>query len=175
MKKAIDLFVEPLNERLDRRMNLPVFELVTLGLTGEIDKSIRVPRVILGLLYQVQDELTVMRTSGDRLLYRFASTGLSGQICIADDTGEILVLHDSNPRPVNSSLEKFTECVRVVIDRFPYYGVDSDWEDQERVGRELAELLTAIDPVSLQVDSFWDTFINDVEIGDFATEEVTGL
>jgi hypothetical protein len=66
--------------------------------------------VILGRLYQVQDELTVVRTSGNRLLYRFASTGLSGQICIADDTGEILVLHDSNPRPVNSCLEKHRDC-----------------------------------------------------------------
>ena len=95
-------------------MDLPVFELVTVGLTGEIDKSIRVPRVILARLYQVQDELTVVRTLGNRLLYRFASTGLCGQICIADDTGEILALHDSNPRPaVSSSLEKFNECVRV--------------------------------------------------------------
>jgi hypothetical protein len=53
-------------------MDLPVFELVTVGLTGEIDKSIRVPRVILARSYRVQDELAVVRTLGNRLLYWFA-------------------------------------------------------------------------------------------------------
>jgi hypothetical protein len=40
----------------------------------------------------------------------------------------------------------------------------------ERIG----EAIRRIDPIAMNSDSFWGTFVDDVAIGDFATEDVVG-
>jgi hypothetical protein len=38
------------------------------------------------------------------------------------------------------------------------------------VARDLADLIRGIDPEAMADDRFWSTFVDDVEMGDFATQ-----
>lgn len=91
---------------------------------------------------------------------------------------------------VNSSLDQFIASVRVVVNRFPFDSGDairaSDWDDHaialaraEQLEREwdqavedLTETLRRIDPVALADDGFWRTFLDDVQMGNYATSDI---
>lgn len=69
---------------------------------------------------------------------------------------------------VNTSIDAFTRMAKAVMERFPYYGVEEDTEDE--VAAELEKLIGHIDPVAMETDGYWPTFLDDVKNGDFATE-----
>jgi hypothetical protein len=71
---------------------------------------------------------------------------------------------------VNSSIAAFTETVRVVLERFPYYDEDAELDEVHAAARDLADLIRRIDPKAMRVDRFWSTLVDDVEMGDFATQ-----
>lgn len=72
---------------------------------------------------------------------------------------------------VNSSTEKLRKTAKAVVGRFPFYGIDDDYEARARVARALARAIRNIDPVAWAVkNSFWPSFVDDVAIGDLATE-----
>ena len=73
---------------------------------------------------------------------------------------------------VNSSVGQFTETVRAVMDRFPYYDRGSAWGDWEAAGNDLMRLIEAVDPEAAIPDRFWSTFVDDVKMGDFDTRSV---
>lgn len=94
------------------------------------------------------------------------------------------------PLLVNSSLNLFIESVQAVLNRFPFDSGDSVREvrnaqtdgwaiaeermrEWDRAVRELAEALRQIDPPAIADESsFWRTFMDDVQMGDFSTEDV---
>lgn len=74
--------------------------------------------------------------------------------------------------PVNSNLDLFVSCVSATIARFPFYGEGEAGEEAERVADELSDILLGIDPEVSSMNGFWQTFIDDVAIGDYSTEVV---
>lgn len=158
----------------------PEFRLVTLPVGGGVDgradsnsDTIQVPASLLGYSYVAVEQPEIVESSGKGRLLRFGTSGLSEMICMDLDGGMILQLDSSatSARAVNSSLAKFNETTKAIIERFPFYGEEAEMDQFEAVSIELADIIRRIDPSVLTVDSFWDTFINDVAIGDYATEE----
>lgn len=156
----------------------PTFELVQLGATSDVPEEVvdrlRVPRGLIGLEYRV-------RATADRLggslshLVAFGSCGLRGQICI--DTRTLAVVHVPDPvenvvHPVNSDIDRFSRSVEAVISSFPFYGEDDDLEEREAVATGIRTTLLSIDPLAIEHHSFWATFVDDLIVGDYATEEI---
>lgn len=73
---------------------------------------------------------------------------------------------------VNSSLQAFVSCVREVIERFPFYAREGSDEEVDGAAESIGQLISSIDREAMTDDSFWETFMRDVENGDYATEDV---
>lgn len=136
------------------------------------DLTLEVPKAMVGATYRAAGTLTRDRGS----LVRFGSTGLFGSILLDTVTGAVFkrereVNHVSL---VNSSLPDFIATVRAVIGRFPFYGSDSDDSEWAAVARDVEGIVRAVDPGAFIQDGFWETLVNDIEIGDFPTEEILG-
>ncbi|MEV2211323.1 SUKH-4 family immunity protein [Streptomyces sp. NPDC050997] len=67
---------------------------------------------------------------------------------------------------VNRDLNSFNRCVAAVIARFPFYA-EGDEERCEEVAEELRDLVLGIDETALVHNGFWETFCDDVAIGDY--------
>ena len=77
------------------------------------------------------------------------------------------------PSLVNSSLDQFIASVRAVSERFPFYSRDFLESEVDRVAEDLTEILRSIDRAAVADETtFWWTFVFDVRMGDFATEDV---
>ena len=98
------------------------------------------------------------------------------------------------PSFVNSSLDQFIASVREVSERFPFYSsdlgefdiqdllddpasvrarIEQDNSEVDRVAEDLTEILRSIDRAAVADETtFWWTFVFDVRMGDFATEDV---
>jgi SUKH-4 immunity protein len=85
-------------------------------------------------------------------------------------TGEIV--HAPAPdsddlNPVNSTLKQFCESVESVIQRYPFEDPSDDLDEvAEGPRRELAQ----IDTAAAAHNGFWETFTDDVAMGDYLTE-----
>jgi len=55
---------------------------------------------------------------------------------------------------------------------FPFYDRDTSLEDREAVATKIGNVIRRIDSVAIRPDSFWETFVDDVTIGDFATQDL---
>ncbi|WP_329430528.1 SUKH-4 family immunity protein [Streptosporangium sp. NBC_01495] len=134
-----------------------------------------VPRDLFDTVYRAADSLTLIETMDQRELTCFGDLGSWQLICLDPASGEVVEvskLPDIQPRLLNSSLDQFSETVRLVIERFPFYGSDSELEERESVAGELLEEIRNIDERALVQDGFWATFIDDLKIGDYSTEDV---
>ncbi len=139
--------------------------------------SVGPPKSSLGQLYWASTELASVEIPPRGRLIRFGHTGVADGIYLDPSTGEVLVLLDhpgATPQLVNSTLARFTDTVRAVIDMFPYYGRDTSLEEREATAERIGEAIRRIDPIAMNSDSYWGTFVDDVAIGDFATEDVVG-
>ncbi|MFD9565399.1 SUKH-4 family immunity protein [Streptomyces sp. NPDC059994] len=163
--------------------NWPTFEMVQLhGPHAEDpnwdgpDLMLEVPRGMLGAAYQAASSLTQITQAGNRRLVKFGSTGLFGSILLDAESGIVVKLEKDagDVGFVNSSLSAFAEAVEMVIEKFPFYGSDCNDDDWATAARGMENSLRSIDPISVSQDSFWGTFISDVEIGDYSTEDVLG-
>jgi hypothetical protein len=135
------------------------------------------PKRSLGRLYWASTELASVEIPPRGRLIRFGHSGIASGIHLDPSTGEVLVVLDhagAVPQLVNSTLAQFTDTVRTVIDMFPYYDRDGRLDEREAAAKRLAGAIRRIDPVAMNPDSFWGTFVDDVAIGDFATEDVVG-
>jgi hypothetical protein len=185
----------------------PRFELVTFpeptGVPHELARMLverGVPKRLFGL-YRAARELTLVADPGSGQLVCFGTTALYGGVCLDPRTGQVVdliyvpVATANLPagvlRPawlVNSSLERFIESVRVVLNRFPFDSGSTrgsrdldggEWGDLQHewdhAADELEAALRAIDPAAVaNADSFWMTFLDDVRIGDYMTSEMLG-
>jgi hypothetical protein len=126
--------------------------------------------------YMAASTLRLARSTRSQSLVCFGRTGLAGSICIEPRTGEVVELQsdDGDAKFVNSSLRQFTDIVQATIERFPFYDRDDAYAEVERVARELKAIVMRLDPPAISRDLFWSTFIDDVLIGDFSTQEILG-
>lgn len=107
-------------------------------------------------------------------LLAFGKSGLDGRICV--DVYSLEVVHVPTPggctiNSVNSNLILFSSCVEAVFSRFPFYSYETVEELGERVAESLREELSRIDSSVGEHNGFWETFLDDVAIGDYADEE----
>jgi hypothetical protein len=58
------------------------------------------------------------------------------------------------------------------VERYPYYADDADDHLPMEVGAEIQRALAGIDGATQLVDSYWMTFIDDVQMGSFSTQDV---
>lgn len=90
---------------------------------------------------------------------------------------------------INSSVDQFTASVRATLARFPFDRGDAERESREggdrdeiegaiaeewdRAADELEATLGTLDPAAVaDPDAFWMTFLDDVRIGDYATDDI---
>jgi len=134
-----------------------------------------VPKCFVSARYFATPDLSWVDGPGGKRLVRFGDISLGGWMCIDPSTGHVVdVMGLDHPvlRLANSSIGHFSDCVRGVIELFPYYHRE-DYDDFEAAGEKIAARLNDIDPAALSdKDGFWRTFVDDVQMGDFSVEEV---
>ncbi len=162
-------------------MMLPHFELTTFsqpvdGRADVVDALTKtgVPKSSVGRAYTAAKDLTLRNVAGRGRLICFGQSGLSNDICVDPSNGEVLQLVDgADLRLVNSTLGQFVDSVKAVIGMFPYYETsDSSFDTGQAVADRIADAITRIDPVATEPDTFWETFVQDVAIGDYSTADV---
>lgn len=134
-----------------------------------------VPRCFIGRRYTADTTLTLLPRGGGEPLARFGSSGLADAMCVDVTTGRVVEIINSpaaKPLFVNTSIEQFTRTVKVLVDRFPYYGQEAPDYEIDQVADELQDLITRIDPEASLPDRYWSTFVDDARIGDLSTEAI---
>lgn len=135
----------------------------------------------INALYKADRDLTMVNVPPCGRLVRFGtSSHFSDGLYINPDTGGIVEVGQGRVRLfVNSSLKQFGQTVAAIVERFPFYSRTSDYDvNDEEVAvavRDLSAIIGRIDPPAIIEDRFWSTFVDDVAIGDFATEDVVSL
>ncbi|MET7858184.1 SUKH-4 family immunity protein [Streptomyces sp. NPDC005318] len=138
-----------------------------LGETG-------IPCGLIGYEYRPLSAPVFLGGIGERGLIVIATSGLFQRIAVDVATGHVLqipVNESAMANHVNSDLVSFNRCVAAVIARFPFYA-DGDEDRYEEVAEELRGLLFGIDETALAHNGFWETFCDDVAIGDYSDWDV---
>ncbi|MFF7039612.1 SUKH-4 family immunity protein [Streptomyces massasporeus] len=136
---------------------------VDLGQTG-------IPGGLIGYEYRPLSEPVYFEGIGERGLVAIATTGLFGRIAVDVVRGHVVQIPEiesATASHVNRDLDSFNRCVAAVIERFPFYA-EGDEERCEEVAEELRHLVSGIDETALVPNGFWETFCDDVAIGDYA-------
>ncbi|MFF3431356.1 SUKH-4 family immunity protein [Streptomyces sp. NPDC002602] len=139
---------------------------VVLGGTG-------VPGDLIGYEYRPLSEPVFLGGIGERGLVAIATNGLFGRIAVDVATGHVVQIPKIDSvmtSHVNSDLGSFNRCVAAVIARFPFYA-EGDEDRYEEVAEELRDLISAIDETALVRNGFWETFCDDVAIGDYTDRD----
>ncbi|MGW4601111.1 SUKH-4 family immunity protein [Streptomyces sp. NPDC004457] len=158
----------------------PEFALITIELPPEVPtetvvdlRTTGIPSGLIGYEYRPLSEPAYFGGIGERGVVAIATSGLFGRIAIDVASGHIVHIphiDSSRMNHVNSDLDSCNRCVAAVIACFPFY-VEDDEEGFEEVAEELRELISGIDVTALADDGFWETFCDDVAIGDYADWE----
>jgi hypothetical protein len=136
---------------------------VDLGETG-------IPCGLIGYEYRPLSAPVFLGGIGERGLVVIATSGLYGRIAVDVATGHVVqipMIESAMANHVNTDLGSFNRCVEAVIARFPFYK-DGDEDRYEEVAEELRGILFGIDESALAHNGFWDTFCDDVAIGDYS-------
>jgi hypothetical protein len=162
----------------------PQYEVVSVELSPEVPSNvvsnfteISVPRRLIGYEYRVLERATIAENAAGANLVAFGSSGSRGLVCIDVDSGRIVHLPLRGVpqiNGVNDNIQLFRGCVRAVIERFPFYNVSAESEEYQEVADDIRNIINEIDASALMNDGFWQTFTDDVEIGDYATEFIVG-
>ncbi|WP_128434668.1 SUKH-4 family immunity protein [Streptomyces cyaneus] len=155
----------------------PAFVLVPIEAPPEVPTQIAadlretgIPGGLIGYEYRPLSEPVCLGGIGERGLVAIATSGLFGRIAIDVATGHVVQIpkiESATASHVNRDLDSFNRCAAAVIARFPFYAED-DVERCEEVAEELRDLVSAIDETALAHNGFWETFCDDVAIGDYA-------
>ncbi|MFF9206288.1 SUKH-4 family immunity protein [Streptomyces sp. NPDC014986] len=144
-------------------VEVPTQIAVDLGETG-------VPGGLIGYEYRPLSKPVDFGGFGERGLVAIATSGLFGRIAVDVATGHVVQvpkIESATAHHVNSDLDSFNRCVAAVIARFPFHA-DDDEERFEEAAEELRDLISGIDETALAHNGFWETFCDDVAIGDYA-------
>ncbi|MFC9699337.1 SUKH-4 family immunity protein [Streptomyces sp. NPDC056943] len=156
----------------------PEFVLIPVEAPPEVPTQVAVdlrktgiPARLIGYEYRPLSEPVYSAGLGEQGLVGIATSGLLGRIGIAIDmaSGHVVqtpAIETAAVSHVNRDLASFNRCVAAVIARFPFHA-EGDEETYE-VAEELRDLLSGIDETALVPDGFWETFCDDVEMGDYA-------
>ncbi|WP_330302010.1 MULTISPECIES: SUKH-4 family immunity protein [unclassified Streptomyces] len=142
------------------------------GVPAQIAADLRetgIPGGLIGYEYRPLSEAAVLDGTGERGLVAIATSGLFGRVAIDAATGRMVHVPEvasAVANHVNKDLKSFNRCVAAVIARFPFY--EDDEERCEEVAEEVREVISAIDGTALAKDGFWETFCDDVGMGDYA-------
>ncbi|MFG2810323.1 SUKH-4 family immunity protein [Streptomyces sp. DT199] len=133
-------------------------------------KETGIPGGLIGYEYRPLSQPVYFGVIGERGLVAIATSGLFGRIAVDVASGRVVWIpkvESSAASHVNRDLGSFNRCVAAVIARFPFYA-EGDEEMCEEVAEELRDLVSGIDGTALVHDGFWETFCDDVAIGDYA-------
>ncbi|MGW2964872.1 SUKH-4 family immunity protein [Streptomyces sp. NPDC001220] len=154
----------------------PEFVLIAVETPSEVPTQIAVdlretciPCGLIGYEYRPLSEPVYFGEIGERGLVAIATSGLFGRIAIDVASGHVVQIphvESSTTHHVNRDLDSFGRCIAAVIARFPFYADDE--EGFEEVAEELRELVSGIDGTAFADNGFWETFCDDVAIGDYA-------
>lgn len=129
-----------------------------------------VPRIVLGGRFYAAEALSLISSPAGTFV-RFG-TGLGTPVCL--DPRTLAVVGIKRPRGnvifMNSSLEKFVTVARSVTQRFPFHSIEDEWEAIELAAKSVADVIRDIEPAAMKRDLFWSVLVDDIGMGDFATE-----
>ena len=154
----------------------PEFVLIPIEAPPEVPSEIAVdlggtgiPGGLIGYEYRPLSEPVYFGGMGERGLVAIATSGLLGHIAVEVATGlvvQVPKLQSATANHVNSSLDSFNRCVAAVIARLPFSAEEDD-EIFGEVAGELRALISGIDETALAQNGFWETFCDDVAMGDY--------
>jgi hypothetical protein len=137
--------------------------------------TIGVPRQLLSGKYAAMRDLEVLEVPTQGRVICFGTSGRWSRICLDPRNGEVtevIMTRQPTANLVNSSLKQFIDSVQAITDLFPFYLSDSTLEDAINSGNNVADALKRIDPAAMGPDTFWSTFVDDLKMGDYPTEQV---
>ncbi|MEU6139203.1 SUKH-4 family immunity protein [Streptomyces sp. NPDC047081] len=155
----------------------PEFTLIHVKVPSEVPAQIAValgktgiPAGLIGYEYRPLNEAVFLEGIVEQGLVAIATSGLFGRVAVDVATGHVVQIPKVDsaraPRLVNSDLGSFNQCVAAVIGRFPFYA-DGYGDRYEVVAEELRNLIAGIDEATLTHNGFWETFCDDVAMGDY--------
>jgi hypothetical protein len=133
------------------------------------------PAALLGGRYRADPRLTVLPLVGGGSVIRFGTSGLAQAVGVDVRTGNVLGVLDVPERPtilINTAVDLFTATVRGMFERFPYYGKNAEWTEIDSACAELREIVRSIDAAAAVPGCYWPGFVDDVQMGDFSTEDI---
>jgi hypothetical protein len=154
----------------------PEFVLTPVEVPSEVPAQIAaglretvIPGGLIGYEYRPLSQPVYFGGIGERGLVAIATSGLFGRIAVDVASGHVVQIpmtESATASHVNRDLYSFNRCVAAVIARFPFYA-EGDEERCEEVAEELRNLVSGIDETALADDGFWETFCDDVAMGDY--------
>lgn len=177
----MDIDVEGVALHPDNARLWPHYSLVTIPVVGGADvlDEITVPRELIGGEYRALPQATPVDRDGMRHLIAFGESGLEGLICLDTHTQAVVQVPcrtQPGVNAVNASLDLFRRCVEAAIRRFPFHSrEDEDDDAAERVSTALGAELRALDPTTDELKGFWETFLDDLTMGNYVTEDLLGV
>jgi len=106
-----------------------------------------VPRDLFSGRYACVQKPAVLDVPEHGRLIQFGLLMHDDPVCVDPTTGQVLeITRQGTVLFVNSSIAAFTETVRAVVERYPYYDEDAEFDEIHAVARELADLIRGIDP-----------------------------
>ncbi|MFD9932279.1 SUKH-4 family immunity protein [Streptomyces massasporeus] len=149
--------------RIDAPPEVPTRVAVDLADTG-------IPVGLIGHEYRPLSEPVFLGGIGEWGVVAIATSGLFGRIAVDVATGHVVqipTMESATASHINRDLDSFNRCAAAVIARFPFYAEDEE-ERFGEVAEELRDLVSGMDETALVHDGFWETFCDDVAIGDYA-------
>ena len=137
-------------------------------------QEIGVPAGMIGHEYWPLSEVAFLGGIGEGGVVAFGASGLFGRIGIDVATRHVVhipTIESATAGHVNRDLASFHRCVAAVIARFPFYGEDEE-ERWQKTADEIRELISVLDESAFLHDGFWETFCDDVAMGDYADGDV---
>lgn len=115
--------------------------------------------------YSADPDLAVVQRLERVPLVRFGSDG-AGIMGVDARSGRVLRVYGSRYEkewPVNETVLKFTETVRALTERFPYYGDDAGYGEIEAAAQELRRIIASIDSEAMAPGSYWAELADEVD------------
>lgn len=104
----------------------------------------------------------------------FGTVGLSDRIAISVRSLEVLELVGEQRASVfvNSSLDRFSMCVSILEDAFPFYSTHDDPDVFARVAATVAAKVGEVDSRAVKSSGFGLDICDSIGMGDWSSEEL---